>query len=139
VSCALDPAVERPEEREFEVDLHEVVPRRRAELAVAALTVVRVYLAAGEPKVDVPNFADSRDWSRFVRKPLVWLGREDPCKGRERVEGRDPVRGAARRAAGGLAQPTTRSTPHTSPRPSSWPAATEPRRGPRTTPSAAGS
>ena len=39
-----------------------------------------------------PNFARFEDWSRFVRKPLVWLGMADPCAGRERVEGRDPVR-----------------------------------------------
>jgi hypothetical protein len=92
ISCALDPACERPEEREFQVDLHRVVPERRAELAVAALTIVRAYLAAGEPDVGIPNFARFEDWSRFVRRPLVWLGMEDPCKGRERIEGRDPVR-----------------------------------------------
>jgi hypothetical protein len=92
VSCALDPACERPEEREFQVDLHKVVPERRAEIAVATLTIVRAYLAAGEPKQPIPNFARFEDWSRFVRQPLVWLGMKDPIKGRERIEGRDPIR-----------------------------------------------
>jgi putative DNA primase/helicase len=92
ISCALDPACERPEEREFKVDLHKVVPERRAALAIAALTIVRAYLAASEPDVGIPNFARFEDWSRFVRRPLVWLGMEDPCRGRERIEGRDPVR-----------------------------------------------
>ncbi len=92
ISCALDPRCERPEEREFNVDLHKIVPERRAELAVACLTITRAYLAAGEPKLPIPNFARFEGWSRFVRQPLVWLGMEDPCKGRERIEGRDPVR-----------------------------------------------
>jgi putative DNA primase/helicase len=92
ISCALDPGCERPEERTFLVDLHKVVPERRTELAVAALTIVRAYLAAGEPDVGIPNFARFEDWSRFVRRPLVWLGMEDPIKGRERIEGRDPIR-----------------------------------------------
>jgi putative DNA primase/helicase len=92
ISCALDPGCERPEERTFLVDLHKVVPERRAELAVACLTIVRAYLAAGEPDVGISNFARFEDWSRFVRRPLVWLGMEDPIKGRERIEGRDPIR-----------------------------------------------
>jgi hypothetical protein len=92
ISCALDPACERPEERDFDVNLHEEVPRRRAELAVAALTIVRAYLAAGEPRVQLSNFARFEDWTRLVRRPLFWLGMDDPCKGRERIEARDDVR-----------------------------------------------
>ena len=41
--CRIDPECERPEEREFKVNLHEEVPKRRAELAVAALTIIRGY------------------------------------------------------------------------------------------------
>ncbi len=47
--CALDPGCERPEEREFDVDLHKEVPARRGELVAAALTIVLAYLAAGAP------------------------------------------------------------------------------------------
>jgi hypothetical protein len=39
--CRLDPLCERPEERRFEVNLHEDVPHRRGELVAAALTIVR--------------------------------------------------------------------------------------------------
>ena len=39
--CTLDPQCERPEEREFTLDLHADVPQRRGELAPAALTIVR--------------------------------------------------------------------------------------------------
>jgi putative DNA primase/helicase len=95
ISCvgpALDPGCERPEERTFLVDLHKVVPERRADLAVASLTITRAYLTAGEPDVGIPNFARFEDWSRFVRQPLVWLGMEDPIKGRERIEAHNSVR-----------------------------------------------
>jgi hypothetical protein len=92
VACELDPACERPEERTFEINLHEEVPKRRVELVVAALTIVQAYLAAGMPKQNVPHFARFEDWCKFVRYPLIWLGMTDPCAGRERIEGRDPVR-----------------------------------------------
>jgi hypothetical protein len=90
--CTLDPRCERPEERSFKVDLHVEVPKRRGELAMAALTIVRAYLAAGEPRQDVPTFGRFEAWSRFVRQPLVWLGCADPCETRRAIEARDPVR-----------------------------------------------
>jgi hypothetical protein len=92
VVCALDPGCERPEERIFDVNLHEEVPKRRVELVLAALTIVLAYLAASMPKQNVPHFARFEDWCNFVRYPLIWLGMADPCQGRERIEGRDPVR-----------------------------------------------
>jgi hypothetical protein len=90
--CILDPKCERPEEREFSVDLHTEVPRRRGELAAAALTIVRAYLAAGAPRQDIPTFGRFEAWSGFVREPLVWLGIADPCETRRAIEARDPVR-----------------------------------------------
>jgi Toprim domain len=90
--CTLDPQCERPEEREFEIDLHVDVPRRRGQLAVAALTIVKAYLAAGAPRQNIPNFGRFEAWSRFTREPLVWLGMADPCETRRTVEARDLVR-----------------------------------------------
>jgi hypothetical protein len=90
--CTLDPQCERPEEREFEIDLHVDVPRRRGQLAVAALTIVKAYLAAGAPRPHIPNFGRFEAWSRFTREPLVWLGMADPCETRRTVEARDLVR-----------------------------------------------
>jgi hypothetical protein len=69
------------------------VPAHRGGLVAAALTIVRAYLAAGEPlKGKLPNFARFEDWSRLVREPLVWLGMADPCLTRKAIEERDPVR-----------------------------------------------
>jgi hypothetical protein len=90
--CELDPACERPEEREFAVDLHEVVPRRRGELAAAGLTIIRAYLAAGSPAQQVPTFGRFEGWARWCRDPLLWLGLADPCASRRKAEARDPVR-----------------------------------------------
>jgi putative DNA primase/helicase len=90
--CRIDPACERPEERTFALNLHEWVPAHRGELAAAALTIIKAYLAAGEPRQAVPNFARFEDWQRLCRFPLTWLGLADPCETRRRIEASDPVR-----------------------------------------------
>jgi hypothetical protein len=89
--CGIDPECEHPEARRFAVNLHDEIPRRRGELAAAALTIVRAYLVSGA-SVDVPVFGRFEQWSRFVREPLVWLGCADPCETRAQVESKDPVR-----------------------------------------------
>ena len=88
----IDPECERPEEREFKVNLHEEVPKRRAELAVAALTIIRAFIAAGSPRPKVPTFGRFEQWQDWCRFPLIWLDMADPCDTRSAVEGRDPVR-----------------------------------------------
>ena len=69
--CRIDPEVERPEEREFTVDLHSWVPAHRGELVAAALTIIRSYLVTGAPKPPVANFARFEDWQRLSRFPLI--------------------------------------------------------------------
>lgn len=90
--CQIDPECERPEEREFKVNLHEAVPRQRAELAAAALTIVRGFIAAGSPRPAVPTFGRFEQWQEWCRFPLIWLGMADPCETRAALENRDPVR-----------------------------------------------
>jgi hypothetical protein len=90
--CRIDPQCERPEERAFGLNLHEWVPAHRGELASAGLTIIRAYLAAGEPKQSVPNFARFEDWQRLCRFPLTWLVLADPCATRRCIEASDPVR-----------------------------------------------
>jgi hypothetical protein len=94
--CALDPACEHPEERRFDINLHEAVPARRAELVAAALTIPLAYLAAGAPLQDLPPFGRFEAWARWCREPLAWLGMTDPCASRQRIETRDPVRSILR-------------------------------------------
>jgi hypothetical protein len=90
--CRIDPQVERPEERDFDTDLHVEIPRRRGELVVAALTLVRAYHVAGDPAVETKKWGGFEDWCRFVRDPLVWIGLEDPVASRRTLEASDPVR-----------------------------------------------
>ena len=78
--CRIDPEFERPEEREFAVDLHLWVPAHRGELVAASLTIIRAYIAAGSPKTKVTNFASFEEWQRLCRFPLIWLGCADPCE-----------------------------------------------------------
>jgi len=89
--CRIDPGVEHPEEREFDVNLYEDVPRRRGELVAAALTILRAYHVAGRPPQGCPPWGGFETWTRWVRDSLVWLGLEDPVKGRRHVEANDPV------------------------------------------------
>ena len=69
----LDAQIETPFKREFEFDpLTEVCNNRQA-LVVAALTIVRAYIAAGRPKVGKGRIASFELWDDLVRQPLCWL------------------------------------------------------------------
>lgn len=87
----LDPRMERPEERHFDIDLLEWIPRHRGELVRACLTILRAYHVAGRPGPPAPVFGRFEDWSAWVRGAVMWLGLLDPCLGRRQLESRDPV------------------------------------------------
>lgn len=91
VPCDLDANVERPEERSFNVNLHEYVPSNRAALVAAGLTILRAFRVAGSPDQGLSVFGRFEEWSDWVRSALVWLGLEDPCAGRQRLYSQDPV------------------------------------------------
>lgn len=88
--CRLDAEIERPDQREFDFDCVEEVMRDRAELVVAALTVLRAYFVAGQPESLTP-FRDYYDWN-VVRGALVWLGYPDPADTRDQIMEADPKR-----------------------------------------------
>lgn len=90
--CRLDAKVERPEEREFDIDPRLYVTEHRGDLVVAGLTVLRAYIVAGRPKQDIPQFGRFEDFSDIVRAALVWAGESDPCEVRKRIEDADPER-----------------------------------------------
>ena len=89
--CALDAGCEYPETRRFDFDVLELIHSERERLVVAALTVLRAWHVANEPRQLEP-FGGFEDWSRRVREPLVWLGQADPCASLEDVRKRDPYR-----------------------------------------------
>lgn len=100
VLCRIDPKTERPEERHFDVNLHEYVPKNRGRLVAACLTILRAYVVAtraefgGNPadRVRCVEFGRFEQWSQLIREPLIWLGLDDPCASRRIIESRDPVR-----------------------------------------------
>jgi len=95
----LDPKVERPELREFSFDPIERVLANRGAYIAAAITIARAYIAAGSPKVCGP-FGSYEGWSRFIRSPLVWLGKNDPVKSMDKAREADPANTALRNLIG---------------------------------------
>ncbi len=90
--CKLDPQVERPEEREFEINLREYIPQHRGKLVKAALTILRAYHLADKPSQEIKQFGRFEDWSNLVRSAIVWIDMTDPCESRKEIEEADPVR-----------------------------------------------
>lgn len=87
----LAPQVENPEERDnFEhSDLLGYVRANRPRLAVAALTVLRAYIAAGTPKQSGGAWGSFQDWSALIRGAIVWTGLADPLTTRETAKADD--------------------------------------------------
>lgn len=89
----LDPGMERPDRRTFEVtDFVAHVRARRPALIAAALTIARAYLAAGCPDVGHEPWARYSDFDRLVRRPLLWLGEADVLLTITRAATVDPER-----------------------------------------------
>ncbi|HEX2526760.1 MAG TPA: hypothetical protein VHL31_10755 [Geminicoccus sp.] len=89
----IDPKVERPEEREFPVNLHEWVPAHRGEIVAAILCILRAHVVAGRPRPEnVSTFGRYEEWERWCRFPLIWLGEADPLLTRARIEANDPIK-----------------------------------------------
>jgi hypothetical protein len=68
--------------RTFEIaNIKEYVRQHRAQLLLAALTMVRAHHLAGwRGPTPLPSF---EDWSRLVRNALLWLGMADPVETQE--------------------------------------------------------
>jgi putative DNA primase/helicase len=89
--CRIDPKCEKPEEREFKVDLREWMTAHRPKLVAAGLTLMRAYVVSGA-RADIPPWGGFEHWSERVRAPLVWLGERDPCASLRFLEQDDPER-----------------------------------------------
>lgn len=83
--------LENPEERgDFQdADLLGSVHRQRAELVVAALTIMRGYFAAGCPATPGGQFGSFEQWSKIIRGAVVWAGLADPLTTRETAKAQD--------------------------------------------------
>ena len=102
VLASLDAELENPGERVFRRDLKTHVPEHRGELAVAALTVLRSYIAAGRPRMEGMAASRFEDWA-VVRAALIWLGEPDPWATNERVAVGDEARAGHRELMSAIA------------------------------------
>jgi hypothetical protein len=70
-------------------DLLGWVASERPRLAVAALTILRGYYAAGCPEQGGGEFGSFEAWSRIIRGAIVWAGGADPLQTRESAKAND--------------------------------------------------
>jgi putative DNA primase/helicase len=91
--CSIDTNEEAPEKRTFKRNPYQDILADRGKYIAAVMTIVRAYLTAGEPPVEFTKLVSFGAWSRFVQKPLIWLGRADPVKSVAISEEADPDRG----------------------------------------------
>jgi hypothetical protein len=76
----LDPKMEIPTTRPFKRPNIEAEARRdRGVYVSAALTIIRAFIVAGQPKANVKTIASYGQWSDWCRQPLLWLGLPDPA------------------------------------------------------------
>lgn len=88
--CHLDAGMEKPYERKFDYSILDRVRQHRAELAVAAVTIIRAYTAMERPCPLTP-LGSFEEWSRLIREPLVWLGMADPVSSIDAMREEDPT------------------------------------------------
>ena len=91
VTVNLDPAMERPELRQFDFDPIEMILKDRGKYIAAVLTICRAYFIAGRPN-KAPRLASFEVWSDTVRSALIWLGKADPVQSMENARAEDPER-----------------------------------------------
>jgi hypothetical protein len=91
VVSSLDPKMEKPWMRKFKRDPIAEIKRRRGEIVVAALTVLRAYHIA-KPRVDLTPFASFEDYNHRIVGPLLWLGEKNPRENINNIIAEDPER-----------------------------------------------
>lgn len=91
VLIRLDAGVERPEHRIFDRDHLATVAERRGQIITDCLTIAGAYLAAGAPSISgLHGFGGFELWDAMVRRPLVWLGADDPLASASELRAADP-------------------------------------------------
>jgi len=87
----IDARCERPELRNFDIDVIEAIKSDRGRLVAAALTVLRAWHVS-QVKPQAKPIGSFEEWSFRIREPLLWLGRADPCDTIAKIRETDPAR-----------------------------------------------
>jgi hypothetical protein len=99
----LDAQMDAPETREFTEDAVDIARRRRPELVIAGLTILRAWhLAREKEKISGLSrpLGNYEIWSREVRDALIWLGESDPVSTQALIRGADPSLAALKAVMG---------------------------------------
>jgi len=91
------PTCENPATRTFSKEPLLEVSTYRTYYVSLVLTMIRAWIVAGCPEVDVPTIATYKDWSNWCRQVLLWLGLPDPATSLFRALDDDPDRLILRR------------------------------------------
>lgn len=85
----LETGCERPEERDHSKykhpDLTAWCAENRAQLVVAALTLLRAYFVAGKPKQSIVSWASFQEWTDTIASAIVWAGGPNMLEARATV------------------------------------------------------
>lgn len=80
ITIRLYAKTENPATLSYEGRPVDELKRTRSEFVTAALTIIKAWIAAGKPKVQVPDIASyDGPWSDLCRQPLLWLDEPDPA------------------------------------------------------------
>lgn len=79
LTIVLNPRCETPASRTFQRNPQRVVEQSRARYVSAALTIIRAWIVAGQPRSASKPWASFGQWSDWCREPLLWLGMPDPA------------------------------------------------------------
>jgi putative DNA primase/helicase len=91
IVCNLGTDVERPEFRAFDSDPLETVLANRSPWLWCCYQIMRAYILAGRPPVEMTPLGSYKEWNTTVRAALIWLGEEDPVKSMEQAREEDPI------------------------------------------------
>jgi hypothetical protein len=89
--CRIDPKVECPENRVFDLEPVALARSNRARYVAAVLTVLRAFHVAGRPVKPSPPGSFEK-WSNLIRAALLWMRAADPVLSIEEVKKSDPRR-----------------------------------------------
>lgn len=71
-------ADEHPEQRRFYTDIVKYAEQHRPEIVMKAVSITAAFLQSGE-LISCRSLAGFEEWTERCRKPLIWLGLQDPA------------------------------------------------------------
>lgn len=97
LKCRIDPEMDRPFARQFDLDPEAYCKRHRQQMIADALTIIRGWLLSDA--VPAPgSMASFEGWDSMVRQPVAWISREfdllgeyaDPMEAVDAAQAADP-------------------------------------------------